>query len=253
MRDFMNKNSVFYLQREVWDDIKEYKENFKEVIKQRERNRIPFFHQSPQYPYRQHLVEYIKRVCMEKKLSYCCLHLCVYLLDIFMDNHSIIPERVLIIANVCLLIAAKFEESNMTIPKIADLNAAINNRYTLKEYQDLELIVLKFFHWYIMFPTAAHYTHYYMQAIITNEEVKDREGGVRALVYNLHEAVTEYLDQIINNIHYMQCYPPSKLAAAILAASRLEVGLSSWNEQLENLTDYKKEDIHEVLFILMVK
>ncbi|KAJ8965622.1 hypothetical protein NQ314_004014, partial [Rhamnusium bicolor] len=204
------------------------------------------------HAYRHHLVEYIKRICIEKKLSHCCLHLTVYLLDIFMDNHSIIPERVLIVANVCLLLAAKFEETTMTIPKIAELNSAINNRYAMKDYKDLELVILQFFHWYIMFPTAAHYTHYYMQAIISSDDLKDKKEGLRTLFYNLHDAIASYLDQVIDNIHYMQCYTPSKLAAAIIAASRLEVGLSSWTKQLENLTDYNKEDIQEPL-ILMIK
>lgn len=51
----------------------------------------------------------------------------------------------------------------------------------------------------------------------------------------------------------MQCYPPSKLAAAIIGASRLTVGLSGWTEQLANLTDYSKEDLQEPIFILMTK
>ncbi|KAJ8961503.1 hypothetical protein NQ318_014752 [Aromia moschata] len=199
MRNFMTKNSVFYLQREIWDDIEEYMDGFKQVIRQREKTRIPFFHQAPQYAYRHHLVEYIKRICIEKRLSHCCLHLTVYLMDIFMDNHSIVPERVLLVANVCLLIAAKFEESTFSIPKIQELNAAINNRYTVKDYKELELIILKFFHWYIMFPTAAHYTHYFMQAIVTSDDLKVKQSTLRSMLYTLHDTITVYLDQVIDS------------------------------------------------------
>ncbi|CAH1996939.1 unnamed protein product [Acanthoscelides obtectus] len=265
MRDFMTKHSVFYvsiniqndsarpqigmchkLQKEVWQDIEEYKEDFEQVIKLREKCRIPFHHQSPQFCYRQHLVEYLKRVCIEKKLSHCTLHLAVYLLDIFMDNHSIIPERILLAANVCLLIAAKFEENYLILPKIAELNAAIHNRYEVRQYKVMELIILKFFDWYIMFPTAAHYTHYYLQAVLTPSEVKEKQESRRTLFYNIHDCITEYLDQIIDNIHYMQCYPPSKLAAAIIAASRMQIGLTMWTDQLEDMTHYVKEDIESL-------
>ncbi|XP_023012765.1 cyclin J isoform X2 [Leptinotarsa decemlineata] len=216
MRNFMTKNSVFY------------------------------------FTYRGHLVEYLKRICIERNLTHCCLHLAVYLLDIFMDNHSIIPERVLLVTNVCLLIAAKFEENNVTIPKISELNAAINNRYPIKEYKNLEIVMLQFFHWYIMFPTAAHYIYYYMQSVISLDDIEDNKN-IRTLFFNLHDCITDYLDQIIENVHYMQCYPPSKLAAAIIAASRMDMGLSGWTEELQNLTDYKMEDVQAPTFVLKTK
>ncbi|CAH1173607.1 unnamed protein product [Phaedon cochleariae] len=253
MRYFMSKNSVFYLQKEAWDDIKEYEDNFKKVIKEREKNRIPFFHQSPQFSYRHHLVEYIKRICIEKKLSHCCLHLTVYLLDIFMDNHSIVPERVLLVANVCLLVAAKFEENNVTIPKMAELNAANNNRYPLREFKNLEIVLLRFFHWYIMFPTTAHYIYYYIQSVISFDDLRDKKDNLRTLFYNLHDCITAYLDQIIGSVHYMQCFTPSKLAAAIIAASRVDVGLTCWTERLQNVTDYKMEEIQAPMAILRSK
>ncbi|CAH1114417.1 unnamed protein product [Psylliodes chrysocephalus] len=253
MRYFMTKSSVFYLQKEAWDDTEEYKDNYKIVIKAREQNRLPFIHQSPQFSYRSSLVEYLKQVCVEKKLSHCCLHLAVYILDIFMDNHSIIPERILLVTNVCLLLAAKFEETNLTIPKITELNGAINNRYQIVDYKTLEIVVLRFFQWCIMFPTAAHYVYYYIQSAICEEDIKNKGINMRTIFYNLHHCVSEYLDQIIGNVHYMQCYPPSKLAAAIIAVSRMDIGLSCWTEQLQNMTDYKREDINMEIFVLKTK
>lgn len=50
---------------------------------------------------------------------------------------------------------------------------------------------------------------------------------------------------MISDVHYMQHFVPSKLAAAILSVARNHVGLSSWTEQLENLTEYTKGDIQE--------
>nr|CAI5846856.1 unnamed protein product [Callosobruchus analis] len=245
MRHFMTRHSAFYgnfnaevqivacnkLQKEVWQDTEEYKEDFEQVIKSREKRRIPFYHQSPQFCYRRHLIEFLKRVCIEKKLSHCTLHLAVYLLDIFMDNHSIIPDRILLAASECLLIAAKFEENYLTVPKIAELNNLINNRYEVRQYKVMEIIILKFFDWYIMFPTAAHYTHYYLQAVLSPDDVKGK----------------------MENIHYMQCYPPSQLAAAIIAASRLEVGLACWTDELEDMTHYIKEDIESLATLLQSK
>ncbi|XP_028152322.1 cyclin-J [Diabrotica virgifera virgifera] len=252
-RNVMTKNSVFYLQKDAWTDIEEYKDDYKKVIAEREMYRLPFLHQSPQFSYRNHLVEYLKKVCIEKKLSHCCLHLAVYLLDVFMDSHSIIPERMLLVTNVCLLLAAKTEENNLTIPKISELNNVINNRYQLNDYKTLEVVILIFFHWNVMYPTAPHYVYYYIQSAIDEEDLKDKCIGMRSLFYDLHACVTEYLDKIIQSCHYMQCYKPSKLAAGIIAVSRLDIGLSCWTEQLENITDYKREDIETQISILKAK
>lgn len=69
----------------------------------------------------------------------------------------------------------------------------------MKEYRDLETIVLKFFHWYIMFPTTAHYTHYYMQVILSASDLREKREGIRTIFYNLHDCISEYLDQIIES------------------------------------------------------
>lgn len=49
----------------------------------------------------------------------------------------------------------------------------------------------------------------------------------------------------------MQCFPPSKLAAAVIAASRCEQGLPMWTEQLKDLTDYTVDQIEEPVLLLM--
>lgn len=56
---------------------------------------------------------------------------------------------------------------------------------------------------------------------------------------------------IFLDIHYMQCFPPSKLAAAVIAASRLQQGLAMWSKQLEDLTTYTTEDIVDPMRMLM--
>ncbi|KAK4883270.1 hypothetical protein RN001_006589 [Aquatica leii] len=134
-----------------------YEEDYKLVIKQRETVRIPFLHQSPQLMYRRYMIQYLKNYASNKGLSYCCLHLAVYIMDIFMDNHAILPERLHLVANVCLL---------------------------------------------------------------------------------------------ISDVHYMQLYTPSRLAAAIISVARKKIGLCEWNEKLQQLTEYSKEQIYEPAQIL---
>ncbi|KAF2885255.1 hypothetical protein ILUMI_20921, partial [Ignelater luminosus] len=99
----VSEGSLFNVQNETWN--KEYAEDYKSIIKQKELLKIPFSHQSPQIFYRKSIVEHLKDFAAKKRLSHSCLHLAVYMLDVFMDNHSILPARLYLVANVCLLLA----------------------------------------------------------------------------------------------------------------------------------------------------
>ncbi|XP_060524566.1 cyclin-J-like protein [Cylas formicarius] len=254
MDDLMNVSSMFYPQNGYGENLNEYTECFKQVIKERENVRIPFYHQSPQLAYRPYLIEYLRRLCMDKKFSHCCLHLAVYILDTFMDCHNVEPGKILLLANVCLLLAAKFEENIGKIPKISEINAAVFYRYSLREYRNLEVMVLQYFSWYIMFPTVAHYAHYYMQLATADEEESSLHNVNQkaVLTQRFQHFVTNYLNQIIDNIHYMQDFKPSKLAAAVIAASRLHMGLKVWTPQLERMTDYTIQDVNDLLLTIMI-
>lgn len=48
----------------------------------------------------------------------------------------------------------------------------------------------------------------------------------------------------------MQCFSPSKLAAAVIAASRKQLGLEMWTEQLQDLTNFTIEDIKQPIDML---
>lgn len=135
-----------------------------------------------------------------------------------MDYHLIKPDEIVLLANVCLLLAgrkfgsnftfslttikftlilAKLEENVDHVPKISELNAHVHNRYMAKEYKQWEVEVLRQFSWYIQIPTAAHYIHYYLQAVVTADEVSRHSDSLRTTFYRIHDLVLEYLDQVI--------------------------------------------------------
>lgn len=119
-----------------------------------------------------------------------------------MDNHAIDIDKIHLVANVCLLLAAKVEETTTKQIKITELNMNINNAYSINDYKALEIMILKFFNWYLMFPTTATYSHYFMQAVLTESEVKflmdtlnETSSGV---ITELHNKIKIYLDKIID-------------------------------------------------------
>lgn len=48
----------------------------------------------------------------------------------------------------------------------------------------------------------------------------------------------------------MQYFAPSKLAAAIISASRRQMGFSSWSLELQAVTQYSEDDIKQELFAI---
>ncbi|KAL3276757.1 hypothetical protein HHI36_012126 [Cryptolaemus montrouzieri] len=250
MRVVISTDSVFYLRKELQSDIEEYKDDYNMVIQERENKRFVFVHQSPQHSYRKFLVDYLRKICIEKELTHCCLHLATYILDVFMDNHQIDPKRLVMVANTSLILAAKFEESIVDIPDLDEL-ILITDKTSVSYYINLEIMILRFFRWDIMIPTAAHYVHYYMQAILSKEDIKSDEKP-RNLIFELTHFINKYLDELLDDVHFMQNYSPSRLAAALIAASRLQLGLELWNENLTDFTKYSKDDIQEPLEALLL-
>lgn len=52
-----------------------------------------------------HLVHWLKNVAEKIKVSYRTIHLAIYIMDVFMDNHSISKDRLGFVALVCLMLA----------------------------------------------------------------------------------------------------------------------------------------------------
>jgi hypothetical protein len=53
-------------------------------------------------------VTWLRAVAEELNLNNASVHLAVYLLDIFMDNHKIVEERLKLVALVCILLAGLY-------------------------------------------------------------------------------------------------------------------------------------------------
>jgi hypothetical protein len=61
-----------------------------------------------QFKYRHVLVTWLRAVAEDLHLNNASVHLAVYLLDIFMDNHRIVEERLNLVALVCILLAGLY-------------------------------------------------------------------------------------------------------------------------------------------------
>lgn len=51
-----------------------------------------------------------------------------------------------------------------------------------------------------MIPTPAHYTHYFMQAILEPEDLIAEKRSVQTLMFELHEYIIMCLDKMIDGM-----------------------------------------------------
>lgn len=166
-----------------------------------------------------------------------------------MDNHHI-PTDSLVIVTICsVLLAAKIEEPDHNIPRLANLCATTNSSFLLSNFVVIEAHFLRFFDFQMMIPTAATFLEYFIEGIVDNcdyeasDKNRTRFNSLMAMKRELTDLALEFVDLILLNVYTMQELP-SKMASACLAAARctLDVG-EVWPYHLQILTKYSFDKI----------
>lgn len=234
----------------------EYAEEIVGTLQEKEKQRIPFLQQSPQLKYRHVLVTWMRAVAEELNLSNTSVHLAVYLLDIFMDNHRIVEERLGLVALVCILLAAKFEERDANVPKISELNSRVGNQYPITDFISLEFMIMQFLHWSLVLPTAAHFAEYYTVFATSSSDmcsVPSQFKTFKELRNAVQHNVRDFLDLSLQEVCLIPV-KPSLVAAACIAAARQTLQLSSkWTSILQNVTKYQFMDLLPCVSVLISK
>ena len=139
-----------------------------------------------------------------------------------------------------LLLAAKIEEKDGNVPRFSQLNIFVKNYFPLSDFFSLELVMLNYFNWNIVFPTPCYYTNLLFPHAILHTDHHNCGpilSFTKAQAY-FQEYVQFFLRVSLTDNVFLDVLP-SLLAAAIIAASRRAFGLSpTWPESLEFLTGY---------------
>lgn len=62
-------------------------------------------------------------------------------------------------------------EEDYKVPKISELNWCIHDTFELKDYLQMELLLLQSFSFNLVIPTAAHFVNYYETLAVTTSDV----------------------------------------------------------------------------------
>lgn len=173
-----------------------------------------------------------------------------------MDRHRIAVERLSLVVLCCLGIASKLEDRDQDVPKYSDLNFQMNNIYCISDYQKLEKMIIQSFGFTLIYPTAAVFVEYYLEASVSESDFEKGDNNKRYNTWadmksDIAHRVLEILDVSVNDYEIVQMLP-SKVAAACLAAgrnlSRIE---NAWTTELALLTNYLFKDIEQLMVLLL--
>lgn len=210
---------------------------------------------SPQLHKRRYLVDWVATICERCDITTETLHLAIMCLDHFMDKYSIEDAQLHLIALCCLLIAAKFEECDVKIPRIQTLNYFVQNAFLTNEFRQMELLLLEFFCWNLILPTSAHYIEYYKLAALSRDDNLNGEKVTHHMENKIMKYIAKYckyfLDISLQDFAFSQL-APSLVAAAAIAASRHSLGLMpSWTAQLAECTGFTVAQVQPVALALI--
>lgn len=171
-----------------------------------------------------------------------------------MDRHRIAIERLSLVVLCCLGIASKLEDRDQDVPKYSDLNLQMNNVYCISDYQKLERMIIQSFQYSLLYPTAAVFVEYYLEASVSESDFEKSGKQFNSFTEMKHVVacrVLEVLDLTVSDYEMVQMLP-SKLAAACLAAGRKLSRIENvWSTELALLTNYLFKDIEEMMKILL--
>ncbi|XP_039429827.1 cyclin-J [Culex pipiens pallens] len=231
----------------------EYSEDIIYILQDAELCRLTMRYTSPQLRYREVMVNFIRSVGEYEQLRRTTIHLAVYMLDAFMDNHNISDNRLNLVALTCVLLAAKIEENEPSVPSLSKLNELVQNQYPIADFTVLEVLLLKFFNWNLIIPTTATFVEFWLLYIVDSadfggplSEFQFHQRRTRAI-----ELALEFLDITLTDIK-MTNVRPSLLSAACVACARSCVPvLTVWNETMHEMTGFPWEEVESLTRELM--
>lgn len=179
-------------------------------------------------------------------------------MDLFMDYHRIHPNsnQLYVVVMVCLTLGSKIEDAEVKIPRISEINKFLDTAIFAEEYMDLERMVLQFFGWNIIMPTAVSFFEFYIEAIVDEFDFVQivhtgRFAHFDAMKLAVIERAVEFLDATLNESHLLQILP-SIVAASCLAAARESLNIGQmWSASLQRLTRYTAIEIRQCVDTLL--
>ncbi|XP_060873590.1 cyclin-J-like [Metopolophium dirhodum] len=228
----------------------EYSDNIHSYLQYHEvKWRMVYGARSPQIHLRPVLLKTIRSIAKTCEISNVCVHLAVTLMDLFMDNHDLKFDTIMLVSFACLTLAAKIEEHCLNIPKLKTMQNVISKDVTNSHFRKVEMKILMFFEFNVAVPTVAHFIEFYKDHFYCDNDFYHNEFAC-ILKDKFNNMIISYQDASLESIKLIS-YNPSIVAASIILTTRHTLGLvPCWTAQLRKVTGYLKKDLVQCCSLL---
>eukprot|EP00743_Colponemidia_sp_Colp-15_P012918 GILK01014848.1.p1 GENE.GILK01014848.1~~GILK01014848.1.p1 ORF type:complete len:288 (-),score=33.84 GILK01014848.1:116-868(-) len=200
--------------------------------------------------YRRILVDWMSEVGEEFELTDCTVHVAVSLLDRVLHQAVISRTRLQLVAMCCLVIAAKFEETESKVPSVKALQQCSNNAFSIELINQMEVYLLNVLEWQVKSVTSMHFISFFIGqgVVFTSDTCEDSPTGPGEKLVKYVRKYAEFFASICLQDYSFQRFRPSLLASACIVAARRAIRITPlFNAQLEKLFGYRLSQIEGCL------
>jgi len=191
------------------------------------------------------IVDWINQVggvCSLKNLT---VHSAVAFMDNFMDCMPVDRSRLQLVASACILIAAKIEEQEDNIPRIAALSHYSGNSFSHEFVIKMESFILNRLQWELVILTPFNFLEYYLLVSFSPNEISTAPHLApyeKARSYLSKTA--EFFVDLCEHQSIFREYLPSIVAGSCVAAARQMLQLRPvWCPALQLISGLTTDDI----------
>lgn len=212
----------------------------------RERDLPHYLMKSPFLYQRRAIVQFIYGLGETFSLSEDTVFTAVAYFDRFSDSVDIPLPGLNLAAMACMLLAAKWEEREEDAPLLSHLTRVCGERYSVRELQLMEMVILDFMGWSLTTVVPTSYLPYYARSSMAPTD------AVRFVVPSLQALEALVADRALYILSYafldftMLRFPPSVLAASAVITARSILGITpSWAPSLLAASGFAEQDLME--------
>lgn len=201
-------------------------------------------HADPAYQaYRSATVDWMVLISEGLGLGPLTVHSAIAFMDMFLDLVPIDGSRLQLVGAATLLIAAKIEEQEPNVPRVAVLHSYCTATPTPPSFiPKVESLILNHLNWEMVVVTPLHFLSYYMLASLQPAELRAHAHVLRGTYEETRSYLAqcaEFLVDLCNHHSLYREYLPSVVAAAAIGCARqqmLGLSLDAWSPALQLLS-----------------
>lgn len=162
----------------------------------------------------------------------------------------IAPQSYELVANGCLLLAAKFEELDMNIPMVFDFQLASKFRLSYHAIKGVESELLLLLDFDLMALTPLHFLNaIHASGFLTSNDCKATGQDVsEKTLFKVKEYAYFFCDEITEHYNLIQQFKPSLLASVCVYFARKCCQLTTiWDKTLSDFIGYTLSDMAPVI------